>query len=157
MAEVLPFSMSFGVMGSLVLLSYLLYLPKDLKVIWAGLNNPWAFAVWCVTASISTVGFLVFVARVLSSEPLFETIWPFDIFLTSAAMFMPLASRDLYVATVIVLAATAASSWWLVACSVSMFGWGAESVLLVVLGLHCTVVDLGYWAYTWCTQEAGHA
>jgi hypothetical protein len=146
------------VLGLFVLFSYCIYTPsaKNQHALWAGLNDPCMFKIWCVTASTSVFAFLFFFARLITANdetmlnPWYETtLWPLTVFLASAALYMPVATRGFRYATIALLAITAASAWLILACSVEVFGWNVESAFLLVLAFHCTAIDLIYWGWTW--------
>ena len=149
---------SGAVLGVFVLFSYCIYTPsaKNLHALWAGLNDPCVFRIWCVTASTSVFAFLFFFARLVTANEVIlqnpwhgATIWPFSAFLASAALYMPVATRGFKTATIVLLAITAASACFLLVCSIQVFGWNVESAFLLVLAFHCTVIDLVYWGWTW--------
>ena len=155
----ISFIVTGGELGALVLLSYWLYLPSDLRPLLAGLQDNTMFALWCITSCISTAAFIVFFIELIrfndGGDAWYDTTyWPFTAFLASAAMYMPLATRKWYAATIIALAITAASTAGMLACSVQLNGWNTQSWLLAVLCFHCTVVDLVYWGWTWSYGSA---
>ncbi len=160
MQTVFPYAMSFAVLGSMVLISYCMNPPTDTKSIWAGLNNPWALGFWAVTGTTSVIAYMAFSIEVLSADeitmqnPLYASNWyAYTTFLASAAMYMPLATKGFYAATIVVLAVTAASTCAMAYFSAGLFGWNFTTVLLVVLAFHCTVVDLMFWGGTWWYAE----
>jgi hypothetical protein len=152
--------MSFAVFGSMVLISYCTNPPLNTVSIWAGLNNKWALGFWVVTGTTSVIAYMAFSIEVLSADeitmdnPLYAYNWyAYTTFLASAAMYMPLATRGFHIATIVVLAITAASTCCMAVFSVGLFGWNITSLLMVVLAFHCTVVDLIYWGGTWWFAE----
>jgi hypothetical protein len=146
------YAVVFVLLGLLVLVSYAVFYPFDDRAIWAGLRDRRAFAVWCVTGSTSVVAFLAFSYELLNATTDGECIFPYTAFLSSAALYMPFASNMYFMATILLLAVTAVSAWLMVYCSAMLFGWNYCTWLLVVLAVHCTVVDLIFWGYTWWNQ-----
>ena len=160
MEDVFPYAMSFAVLGSMVLISYCTNPPMDTTSIWAGLNKKWAMRLWIVTTTISIVAFLTFSMELMSPDddimhnPMYTSNWyAYTTFLASACIYMPLATKGYHVATIVGLAITAASTWFMLFFSVGLFGWNTTSVMLVVLAFHCTVIDLIYWGGTWWIAE----
>lgn len=124
---------------------------------WAGLNNTIAFRTWCISCLLSIIGFVNFSVQILNHirYDLHETkeeyaLIPYELFLLSAMLYMPFASKKLVVPTLLVLLVTAISSILLVYVSVVIFfGWNYTSFLLVFLAIHCLLFDFVYWGYTW--------
>ena len=144
----------FFIMGSLVLVSYYIYWPQYNML--AGLNAKPVFYAWCVSATLSTVGFLNFSIQMMLSEKdsqIYElTLIPYFLFLISAAFFMPFASLKKIVPTLLISVVFAASSIALAYCSFQIFEWQYTTVLVVFLAIHSTLVDLFFWGWTWTLE-----
>lgn len=142
---------SFIVQGALVLFSYLLFWPDH--DILAGLKNKIIFVLWGCSATLSAIGFCTFSGYLFvleSDDPVFFwCLFPYALFLTSAALYMPLAAAKYKVGTFLVLLAAALSSCLLVYCSVILFGLDWVTFLIGVLAFHCSFVDLVFWDGTW--------
>jgi len=143
---------SFVVQGGIVLISYCAYFPDE--NLWAGLNDPCVFYIWCVTASLSAIGFcsfsveLIYYANVNSPEYM-AVIPPYAVFLMSAALYMPLAVSKQKFWTLFSLFLAALSACVLFYTSVLLFRWSYVTWLVGVLAFHCTVIDLIFWGFTW--------
>jgi len=146
------FMISFVVQGALVMLSYCAYFPDD--NLWAGLNDPCVFYIWCVTASLSAIGFCSFSVELMYYPEYYKpeymaAVLPYSIFLTSASLYMPLAVSNQKFWTLASLFVAALSSCALFYVSVMLFGWSWVTWLVGVLAFHCTVIDLIFWGFTW--------
>lgn len=151
------FVFSFICQGFLVLLSYCIYWPEDPNI-WAGLKDPLIFYIWCVSATLSAVGFCGFSVELIMFEDQHSMVYivtpyPYALFLLSAAMYMPLVLDGQKAWVIFFLFLAALSTCVLVYCSVSLFGWNWVTILMFVLAFHCTVVDLIYWGFTWVRHE----
>ena len=145
---------SFTVLGIVVMMTYALYWPA--YDMWAGLNARCAFCLWSISALLSAVGFLNLTFKLIFDETSDEvhtwTILPYSLFLFASALYMPFASNKYILSTLFVLLAAAVSACVLVYASSLLYGWGADTVLVLFLAVHCTVVDLCYWGSTWVNQ-----
>lgn len=138
--------------GSLVLFSYLLYFPTE--NIWAGLNDPCMFYIWCVSGTLSTVAFLVLTLALIFWIP--DATWVYavavffySLFLTSSSLYMPFAVSGWRSSTMLSLFVTAVSSCCLLYCAVIMLGLHWVTVMVGFLAFHCVVVDFIFWGFTW--------
>jgi hypothetical protein len=114
------------------------------------------FCLWSISALLSAVGFLNLTFKLIFDETSDEvhtwTILPYSLFLFASALYMPFASNKYILSTLFVLLAAAVSACVLVYASSLLYGWGADTVLVLFLAVHCTVVDLCYWGSTWVNQ-----
>lgn len=146
------FALSAITQGTMVILSYIIYFPEG--NLWAGLNDKVVFAIWCVTSSLSAVGFVSFSLHLVywvddQSAVYFLTIFPYATFLASSACYMPFATAGMKSWTIIVLFWAAASACALVYCSLILLGSNWVTMLVGVLAFHCSVIDLIFWGFTW--------
>jgi len=155
------FLLSFICQGTLVLFSYCVYWPDD-EAMWAGLKDPCVFYIWCVSASLSAVGFCSFSVEMILSGREGDVVYgiatlPYTCFLMSAALYMPLATAGYKLWTMVVLFLAAVATCVLVYCSVLLFGWSWVTVLMCVLAFHCTVIDFIFWGFTWTNGVEGYS
>ncbi len=145
---------SFTVLGIVVMMTYALYWPA--YDMWAGLNVRCMFCLWSISALLSAIGFLNLTFKLILDETSDEvhtwTILPYSLFLFASALYMPFASNKYILSTLFVLVAAAVSACVLVYCSSLLYGWSIDTVLVLFLAVHCTVVDLCYWGSTWVNQ-----
>lgn len=150
------FALSAIAQGTVVIMSYIIYFPEG--NLWAGLNDKVVFALWCVTSSLSAVGFISFSLHLVywvddSSAVYFLTIFPYATFLASSACYMPFATSGMKPHTLFVLFWAAASACALLYCSLILLGASWVTYLMGVLAFHCSVIDLIFWGFTWTTDD----
>ena len=154
------FALSALTQGAMVLMSYIIYFPEE--NIWAGLNDRVVFGIWCLTSSLSAVGFMAFSVHLVyavddSSVVYFLTIFPYATFLAASACYMPFATAGMKFWTMFVLFWAAASACALVYCSLVLVGSTWVTWLMGVLAFHCTVIDFIFWGFTWSSEVPGTA
>jgi hypothetical protein len=145
------FVVSFVAQGSMVVMSYCVFWPME--DLWAGLKDPLVFKLWLVSALVSTVGFCSFSYLLIndyrSTDVHVVTGLAYSLFLMSAAMYMPLATHGMWLATMFALFLSAMASCVLFYCSILLYGWTWVTVLMGVLAFHCTMIDFVFWGFTW--------
>ena len=142
-------------------------------------DHPTACRVWTVSAFCSGVGFCVFTVLLACGVPDESALFPYSTFLFVSSCFAPLllmiedrkavgdvdqpdtipfvddwSVRFLKCMVIFVLFRVAFSAWWLFAWSVVSLGWGGTGPVVanlcaLWLALHCTVLDLMVWGWSW--------
>ena len=148
------------VLGLLVLWTYGLFLggleEKQRTEAWAVFGRSRSlFVVWCISAGMAAVGFLVFIASYLlmanDGSALFALTWvPVSFFLGLSALYAPLlyfGHRALVIATLVGVAAATVA---LAGFAYALFGPAHPAFgLTVLLAGHCTVMDAAVWGCSW--------
>jgi hypothetical protein len=145
----------FLLLGSMVILSYGIYLPED-EAVWAGLRWRPMFYVWLISSCVSATAFLVLTVTMVMqpyTDMGYYLLIPYTIFLLCSSFYMPLVFYGYKINVIIVLGLVAYSTHLLWYDSMVMFGWNYITILLIILAFHCTVIDFGYWGFTWNPDE----
>ena len=136
-------------LGICVFLSYGFFTPLLPEALWDEVFNGRRLGVlYRVTILLGTLGFVIFSFSLFNHFP--SALHPLIVppymgFLVSAAFHVPLASLSLPQPLHCTLACTCLCACLLAHYSVTLFGW--KGGLMVVLALHCTVVEwaVGDW------------
>ena len=156
------------ILGVVVLWTYFLfgrayygYSEHEQNLIWGFFGYPLYWSIWCVSALVSAIAFLLFSIWIFQNYTFVANnnatwvLYPYALFLSLSAIYTPLIMCKVPKLIVILdllcvaCSAIALSAWTFTFMRRSdpmqvflMFG-------VFILALHCTVVDLVLWGYDW--------
>ena len=130
--------------GTLTLVGYGLFLPHLSLSQWRKVFGPCLLILWLVSATASALGFAAFSLSLFDPslpDLLYAVAPPFVLFLNSVAIHMPLAQAGCPKALLVARVLTALCTWPLAHASLLLFGVGQRTGFMVLLALHCSIMD----------------
>jgi hypothetical protein len=137
--------------------------------LWAGFYDWIWFYVWCCSAILSTISYLILFAVVVCADhkPLDGFVWSNLVFLVCSSVYALLVFRVFQelkidgakvilskIAVIVDLFIVMISAWCMVGFSASdekKSDWAVPASVL--LAVHCTFLDFGWWGYTWFNNK----